>query len=259
MTTEKKSFKGAYDRATLAQKLDKYRPRNMPAEAFALSPDLEYVVGPFSTFDGRLAQMIRNGAPQQMIQDYIINALPNLQTVAMQYATDTMAAADDMRPLCDMIRHNGAQMPKMMLTTFFQQMAQIMNQRMDISNPVPTVVVVDSWNELPPVFAALPSSESDIVLGRHATGLRNDGSPINVIIINRGNIVKHVGPRGDIYTWLMITFAHEFSHYVDTVAPHRGALGAQATALHNEDVMEHSAHSIDQVVQRVMSGRNDGK
>ncbi len=248
MATTKKSYKQGIDRIVLADQLDKYRPQNMPIDMFQQSPDLEYIGGPFSTFDVHLSQMLHDGVNTANIEDYIIEHMPNFNNVVIQYVRDLLDISDQFSEICTHIRENIRHAPLKTLNKFFDTLTQEMNQRMGITDQKIITSVIDSWDMLPPA-----PRDADQILGQ-CRCIRINQELVTLLIIHRGNLAALTSPQiqDSLYIAMIMTFMHEFSHYVDFAAPNRGTLGAQIASMDNTPIQEYSAHTIGASIRDTM-------
>lgn len=255
MTERKKSLLNGNERVALATKLEKFRPRNMPKEVFLGSPDLEYIDGPFSTFDGHLSRLVHSNASSTDIENYMSQNIPNLGPVAVQYVKDVLDSINE-TPKHDMIRQWIWDAPTGVLQAFFRLVAMNMIQRMEIGFKDLVIRVIDSWAEVPPSMVPDPE-DRETTYGCYARGISH-GKEIGLMLINRGNMMARVSPKikDSLYVAMVMTFAHEFSHFVDDVAPNRGALGAQISTQERKDICELSAHTIGDAVKYYMLGKD---
>ena len=243
-------FHNANERAMRAVELDMYRPRNLAKEVFLASPDLEYVAGPFSTFDITLARMIHAHVPQRDINSYIIGHLKNLSGIAAEYVYQILIAVKDLK-LADKLARLTVNTPTQIVQTLFQTLAHKVQYQMSLGHHNLTIWVVNSWADVPGVFVPSPEHR-DGTFGLYTQHLfdKTDGRTHNYILLHRGNIVTN---KADLYRGIMQTFAHEFSHFVDTVSPNRGALGAQVMSYPSDAATEFCAHTTGKIMERYLA------
>lgn len=223
----KKSSDELISRLTTAIEKDEFRPRDMSVYVFALSPDLDYVGGEFSTFDAKLSQMIKRGAPSKEIKTYMTDQTYNRRNVATQYVSDFMQILDTEPELQESAIKLGRTGSAREYGEIMEKIAHKLRDKMGVSATL-SVDVVDSWDA---VRQYLPPTDNDkYTLARHCQMQTNTGKTFHAIFLNRAMIYERtVKEQTDkaLFREMIANLAHEFGHFIDEAAPNKGALGAQ--------------------------------
>lgn len=252
------------ERLTLAVQKDQFRPRDMSLYGFALSSDLGYVGGEFSTFDEKLAQRVKeNRSPLDLKFDILLR-LSNKDNVAAQYVADLMQILEQEPQLRDAAIKCGRTGAAREYGKILGQIVQKLRDKMGIAQDL-TVEVVDSW---------------DGFLKRFPREGSMDGSlgvlVVNTIYINRALIYEQaLMVRNDeaLFNKIIAVLFHEFGHFVDQVAPNKGMLGAQIfridrliyekfdperAAEYKLNPTEASSYAIEKMVQKALEEKSNG-
>lgn len=226
----KKSPDELIARLTAAVEKDGFRPRDMSVYLFALSPDLNYVGGEFSTFDAKLSQMLKHGAPSKQIKKYMTDKTYNRRNVAAQYVSDFMQILDADPDLQEIAIKCGRTGSAREYSEVMEKIAHKLCDKMGLSATL-TVDVIDSWND---VRQYLPPTDSDkYTFAKHCQMRTSEGKMFYAVFLNRAMIYerKLKGQTDKALFYEMIAnLAHEFGHFIDEAAPNKGALGAQKSA-----------------------------
>jgi len=223
----KKSPDELITRLTTAIEKDEFRPRDMSVYMFALSPDLNYVVGKFSTFDAELSQMLRHSTPPKEIKKYMTDKTYNRRNVAAQYVSDFMQILDAEPDLQKIAIKCGRAGSARQYSEVMEKIAHKLCDKMEVSATL-TVDVIDSWDD---VRQYLPPADADkYTFARHCQMQTSEGKTFHAIFINRTMIYERkIKGQTDnaLFNEMIANLAHEFGHFIDEVAPNKGALGAQ--------------------------------
>lgn len=267
----------AMKRMQMAIKRDKYRPRNMTRFQFAAMDYLDKVAGKFSTFDVALRKMQRDGTAARDVRKYISKNVNNQQEVIDYYLHHI---SDILRRKKQLVRQaiaSGSTGDLEPWNTLFRTIADEMQHRMKIDDVMLDVSVVDNKRQAryfsTPMRAAVKSCVENGGNGFHAK-LQDmvDNRGISYIVINRGGIVRAYPKSGgaDLFRKMLSTFAHEYGHFVDDVAPEYGMIGAQQVLVSNKvyvqsdddyeqymkNPLELSSRMVGDYVYKHLSGHN---
>ncbi len=238
-----------------AQERDSFRPQNMTKSEFFTSPDLEYVWGPFSTFDPILSRMVQFNTMASMIESYAIRQINNIDAVSREYADAMAAILTENLIIHNKMQRYGLWAPSMVFTPYLQTIITELAHKLNISHiHMPHVIMIDSW-DLVPAQLCPPAKKQPNTHGIYINlSLFGENTPYkSIIIIHRKNIAQDANNNPqDFFFNLMNTLAHEFSHHVDHMIPNRGAAGSQKVAIGHSihDIVEYSAHTIGNAVEQ---------
>lgn len=219
----------ALRRLSRAIDLDASRPRNISLYQFAGDSDLDYIGGEFSTYNKILFDMERAGASSLSIKHATVADMKNRHNISAQYADDIIDILAANKDAVRMVINVGMG-PRIwtwtgLLTILNNEMCKKMGIRDSLS-----VMVLDDWDCMLPTLRTPGRSYSNtfaLYMNHYTTPDKLN----HVIYINRRRIYESLmpGPNNNIELFVNIisSFAHEFGHFVDTVAPNKGALGAQ--------------------------------
>ena len=240
----------------LAIKLDKYRPRDLFIEMFAIHADLEYVGGGFSTYNPHLAKMMRNTvAPQQILDEILMEIHTSCLQVAEQYALDWQYVIRKNQIMMMHAKKQGKTGNKDAMELFLDSITQDMLALYGIPGNLLAVKVVDSWNQVPKHMRNNLDKQAYAILTTFK------GTSYAEIHIHRQRIYNN-SRETDKFCRIISALAHEFGHYIDEIKPNRGALGEQKAYLGNlfDDVAdyedkptEESSACIGEIVYRKLS------
>ncbi|MBR5574962.1 MAG: hypothetical protein IKV93_00255 [Alphaproteobacteria bacterium] len=240
----------------LAIKLDKYRPRDLFIEMFAIHTDLEYVGGEFSTYNPHLAKMMRNMvAPQQILDEILMDIHTSCLQVAEQYALDWQYVIRKNQIMMMHAKKQGKTGNKDAMELFLDSITQDMLALYGIPGNLLAVKVVDSWNQVPKHMRNNLDKQAYAILTTFK------GTSYAEIHIHRQRIYNN-SRETDKFCRVISALAHEFGHYIDEIQPNHGALGEQKAYLGNlfDDVAdyedkptEESSACIGEIVYRKLS------
>lgn len=240
----------------LAIKLDKYRPRDLFIEMFAIHTDLEYVGGEFSTYNPHLAKMMRDTvAPQQILDEILMDIHTSCLQVAEQYALDWQYVIRKNQIMMMHAKKQGKTGNKDAMELFLDSITQDMLALYGIPGNLLAVKVVDSWNQVPKHMRNNLDKQAYAILTTFK------GTSYAEIHIHRQRIYNN-SRETDKFCRVISALAHEFGHYIDEIKPNRGALGEQKAYLGNlfDDVAdyedkptEESSACIGEIVYRKLS------
>lgn len=269
----KKSPDELISRLTAAIEKDEFRPRDMSVYMFALSPDLNYVGGEFSTFDAELSQMLRHSTPSKEIKKYMIDKTYNRRNVAAQYVSDFMQILDAEPDLREIAVRCGRTGSAREYSEVMEKIAHKLCDKMGVSATL-AVDVIDSWDDvrqyLPPTYA------DKYTFARHCQMQTSEGKTFHAIFLNRAMIYdRTIKGQADnaLFNEMIANLAHEFGHFIDVAAPNKGALGAQKSAAgvslyeqmnperedeYHINPTEASSDVIESMMRRAMKEKSNG-
>ena len=111
----------AIERIQTAANLDVFRPRDLSFEMFAISADLPYVGGDFSTFNPELSKMWKENIDDDEIRFVIREEIQNnLRPVAQQYANQLVHLIKKHSKICRAAQKNTYEKNPNILEMFLQ-------------------------------------------------------------------------------------------------------------------------------------------
>lgn len=227
-------------RISRALELDMYRPRDLPIFEFIMSPNLESVEGEFSTFNSKLARMMRDGADDDILRKYAYDNTHNLVEVSVNLLRAFTKSVDKHRDLFDSLCEIGANVDVKMWNKFFITIASDVGEQFNIPDDVGLYVrVIDSLENAPQDIRDRHSPDDKWLGYEDEVKLSTKpGMKYHEICINRKNIIELFekkngrAPGGvELMRTMMSTFAHEFGHFIDKAIPNRGAVGPQKMSI----------------------------
>lgn len=213
----------AIERLTLASRLDNFRPRDLSFEMFAMREDLQYVGGPFSTYNQELSKMWRERIDDDEIRFVIREEIQNnLRPVAINYGEQVVRLMTKHEKLARAAQASLHSKHPEVLGLFLHTLANDMKFEYGLYDCKLKVSVVDSWKRIPKHL--WNSVDSD------AFALIDFNGKKSWIYINRKTIFAD---RDKKYKFNSIVAAllHEFGHFIDWYQPNSGALGSQKAVL----------------------------
>ncbi len=249
-------------RARMATARESFRPKNMTREEFLGSPDLEYINGPFSTFDPDYSRLIKKTFTNpHAIMAQAIFSMNATKDVAKEYLSELNKLNNKYKHIHSMFMRMALIISSEKYTGYLRLLTHNLIHNMTISAPAPHVFLIDSWDDVPSDITP-PKTKRDTLMGLCIRmRYQMDKTATYIILVHRPNIAKiYVKERIPLHVAILGTLAHEFSHYVDCADPNRGALGAQYAAhlAPQSKISEYSASIIDKIVIQTL-GRAGGR
>ena len=264
--------------------LEEYRPKNLPILMFAIQKDLNYVHGPFCTFNAELNNAFKKGMYDKLPELFKDNA-ETLPVLTQQFSNEWMLRINKYNNLVESA-YNAA------LGTEIDAYTKLFNALNDdfceTYNCEIDIEIVPSWA----MAEYKPTYKPEQVLALHQPIWRiiypiccygsrkeaiteqatkqSDGHPntykISSVLINIGLIKQNFSQPDRFFYAMMSNFIHEMHHALDYQCPEKTALGGQVeyidrqthdkTVAYAESPTERSSRQIEKAfVEKLKKSR----
>jgi len=227
-TLENNGRASALERIRELERVVKYVPQNFDIYSLLeVNSDLPYIAGKFSTFDYELANMKKHDMPT-----HLIHARANDISEKSVFHNAEKLANDIIKlVLSKRFINTSKYLEKSDSCVCYSAFLTALAEDLAIQRKIParvSVFMLETWDKAPKYVKKIKEDGykfKGIYIRRHGI---NGNEEISEIFICKSCLDAKTTEK--IFFETLSAFAHEFGHFIDYVAPDRGALGAQIMA-----------------------------